>query len=126
MVTRKNKGIIFTGLTVGAVAAYFIADRDFDNKYDKYNNILSQYDSLTSVSERQALYPSLLDAHKIAYDAEDLRMITLGTVAGIWALNVIDALFFFPDNRGRIVVKELTLQPDLNYERPGLKLSYNF
>jgi len=122
---QSKKGMVFTTLTVGAVAAYLIADNNFNDKHDDFKTVLGEYDQLSSVSERQQMYPSLVAAQDKAYDAETIKQITVGTIAGVWALNVIDALFFFPENEGRVVVKNLTIQPDLK-NKTGLKLTWNF
>lgn len=126
---QKTKGYLFTGLAATAVLAYMIADNDFDDKYDYYKRLDREYDSLSSagtIGSLQSLYPTLVDAQEEAYDAENVRRLTIGTVIGIWALNVIDAMFFFPEEKGTFSVKGLTIQPSVDPDKTGLTLAWKF
>ena len=123
---QRFKGNLFTILSLGSVVAYFVADNDFDDKYDEYKDILGRYDNLTTIAERQSLYPSLIEAQKNAYDAENIRRVMIGAVVGIWGLNLLDALFFFPENRGTISIKNLSLRPGYDGKTSKIQLSMNF
>lgn len=127
---QKTKGLVFHLLAAGSVAAYLITDHDFDNKYERFRDREAAYDSAFaaggSYADLQRMHEDLLDAQDRAYDAEDIRRISIGAVAGVWALGVIDALFFFPEERGTFTVKGLTVKPTADTESVGLTLSHNF
>lgn len=123
---QKLKGYAFTLLTASAVTAYFIADNDFNDKRDYFNEIKSRYDSLNThgnIEQLRSLYPLLVKAQDDAYDAENVRRITIGTVIGAWGLNVLDALFFFPEEKSTFSVKGLTVTPSADLTNVGLKVS---
>ncbi len=42
------------------------------------------------------LEQQLREDQQDAYDAENVRRVTIGAVAGVWALNLLDILLFFP------------------------------
>ncbi len=126
---RKTKGWAFTILTVAAGVAYLYADDEFDYRFDDLKKFEREYDSLKvsgSVDELQEVYPSLVRAQEKAYDAENVRRIVIGAGIGIWALNVIDAIFFFPEEKGTFTVKGLTLAPSADTENVGLSISMKF
>lgn len=123
---KKFKGYLFTVLSLGAAASYLIADNKFDDKFDTFNRLTREYDDLTVLSEKQSFYPRLVSAQQDAYDAEDVRRITVGTVIGIWSLNLLDALFFFPDNRTGVSIKTLSVNPLYKSEVSGIQISMKF
>ncbi|UCG62274.1 MAG: PEGA domain-containing protein [Candidatus Zixiibacteriota bacterium] len=126
---KKTKGFIFTALTVVAGVGYLFADDEYDYRYDEYVRLRDEFDSLSAagnVDDLRRIYPDLEVARKNAYDAETVRRITIGIGVGIWALNVIDALFFFPEQKGTFTVKGLSLTPSADTENVGLTLSMEF
>lgn len=123
---QKGKGFVFTALTIASVTAYFITDADFDDKYDIFNAKLKEYDKTTSSEQRRLLYDDLIKAQNDAYDAENYRRVAIGSAIGIWALNVVDALFFFPDKKDEFIVKDLSLTPKYDADVAGLQLTLKF
>ncbi|UCD64986.1 MAG: PEGA domain-containing protein [Candidatus Zixiibacteriota bacterium] len=126
---KKAKGWVFTILAAGAGVGYLFADDEFDFRYDEYQKILHEYDSLSvagNVEDLRRVQPLLMAAQDKAYDAENVRRIAIGVGVGIWALNVIDALFFFPEEKGTFTVKGLTLTPSADMENVALAVSLKF
>ncbi len=126
---KKAKGYIFTFLTLAAGAGYLAADDEFDDRYEDFVKIRDEYDSLAiagNVNDLRRVQPLLQAAQDKAHDAENIRRLTIGVGIGIWALNVIDALFFFPENKGTFTVKGLSLNPSANSDNLGLALSMKF
>ena len=126
---QKVKGYTYTVFQLLTVVGYLIADNDFDLKYDKFTKARQTYDSLSvhgNYQELQALYPYLIEKQNDAYDAENLRRITIGSVVGVYALSLIDALFFFPEEKGTFSIKNLALEPSTDFTQPGLTLTYSF
>jgi len=123
---QKVKGFIFTGASFLSVAAYWVAENWFRDQRNEWDLLRHTYDGPMSLAEKQRLWPKLVEAQADAYNAETNRRVHIGIVAGIWALNVIDAYFFFPEDRGTFSVKGLTLTPTIGGQGPGLTLARSF
>ena len=123
---QKTKGTFFTLLAVGAVSSFFIADAKFNDKEDNYNSRLNLYNSATQYNEKQILYEQLKAARQEAYDAETIRRITIGATIAVWSINLIDMVFFFPEERSSMVVNTIGFKPDLNQGGGQIVLSHRF
>lgn len=126
---QGTKGYLFGLMAVGSVVAYLIADDKFDEKYDTYLSRQREYDSLLvhgSIAEVRRLKSSLDAAQADAYDAENVRRFTIGTVIAVWGVNILDVLFFFPERRPIVSVKGITLRPTAEPKMVGLTLSKRF
>lgn len=126
---QNTKGLAFSVLALGSVAAFLIAEDNYSDNKDDYHRLLKQYDSVAThgtIGQLQALQPRLDEAQQDAYDAETFKQITLGGVIGVWALNVLDAYIFFPDRRESFNVKGFTLAPDADLNHVGLSLTKSF
>jgi PEGA domain/Family of unknown function (DUF5683) len=121
-VDQDRKGLVFTLLAAGTVAIYLKADGDFDDKRQTYDEVLSSYNKATSISEQRRLKELVAVAHSDAYEAEQDRRVAIGTVAVAWGLNILDAIVFFPENRGSFSVKTFSYTP----QSDGVTLGLNF
>ncbi len=126
---QTGKAIVMVTLAVGTGTAYFIADHRFDSRYDTYNARLHEYDSLAANGtqpELEAAWDRLVSAQDKAYDAENTRRATIGAMIGAWAINMLDVLFFFPEERGTFSIKGLAIEPNASMDQVGVTLSTNF
>ena len=123
---HKTKGIAFMMLAAGSAASYFIADNRFDDKRKTYDDYLARYNRVTDYAEKQSLYPLLKSARKDAYDAENVRRITIGATIAVWSLSFLDALLFFPEQKSSILVDQVSLEPDLQNGGGQITLSWDF
>ncbi len=123
---RTGKGLIFTILAAGATGYYFMTDNDFSEKLDDYDRVNFQYNHATTETEKTSLYSLLGKTKQEAYDAENKRAIAIGGMIGIWGINLIDALFFFPKKNGDGPVKSLTIKPDPEQGGAQIVFSYRF
>ena len=123
---RKTKALAFAMFSAGSAVAVLIADRTFDDEYDIYQTRLREYDAATTDEEQTRLHPGLITAQNDAYDAENIRRITMGVAIGIWGLNLLDALVLFPNHQSGIRVKGLTLAPTADFQQVGLSLVTRF
>jgi hypothetical protein len=126
---QKTKGYLFGALAVGSVLAYLIADDEFDYRYDLYINKLNKYDSLMTsgnIDELSRLKTELDKAQDDAYDAENVRRATIGTVVAVWGINLLDILFFYPEQRATFSIKGLAISPSADSDLVGLTLSKRF
>ncbi|MBD3258818.1 PEGA domain-containing protein [candidate division GN15 bacterium] len=127
---QKTKSFTFSMLFAGAVAGYFILDNRFQNKEDDYNLRLTEYDNAVTsgatFDELERRREALLRAQEEAFDAEDHRRIAIGAVAGVWALNVLDALLFSPTQPSTFTVKGISVGPTADTQSFGLKFTHTF
>ncbi|MDH3891477.1 MAG: DUF5683 domain-containing protein [candidate division Zixibacteria bacterium] len=123
---RPTKAFAFALMSAGSAVAVWLADRSFDDEYEIYQTRLREYDAATTDMEQARLHPGLISAQNDAYDAENLRRITMGVAIGVWGLNLLDAFVLFPDHHAGIRVKGLTLTPTADLNQVGLSLVTKF
>ncbi len=123
---QKFKGALFFLLTAGGVAAYLIADNDFDDKRDRYDRLYDEYKSADVYEDKQRLYQTMLNARKDAYDAENTRRITIGATIAAWGISLLDTLLFFPEERGSFLVDQISIKPDPELDGVKIVLSSQF
>jgi hypothetical protein len=126
---RKAKGNIFTILTIGAAATFAYAELDYQDKKDEFELKQTEYDEIISngtIEELNDFYPGFVISRDDAYDAETFRRASFVTLAGVYAINLIDILFFFPDDRDAISIKGLSVSPQISPDTHGMKLSVKF
>jgi len=123
---QNGKGFFFLIMTAAAGIAAYATHDEFQYRRDLYDETAVRYNQASTVAEKNAIYPEL-QARKIdAYDAETERMIALYTIAGIWGLNLVDALFFFPDFTDGQIVEGISLTPNENFDGARIMVSYSF
>jgi hypothetical protein len=127
---QKTKGFAFTLLAAGSVATYLITNKHFHDKYDLFVSRRDAFDAAVasgaSYTQLQALQQSMADAQRTAYDAENVRRFSIGAVIGVWGLNLLDALLFFPEDRGTFIVKGVSIAPSAKNGSYGVLLSKGF
>jgi hypothetical protein len=127
---QKTKGFTFGLMFAGAVTFFAIADHDLTNKENDFESRLRDFDDArangASYFELSRLHSEMAGAQKRAYDAEDVRRISIGVVAGVWGLNVLDALLFTPTDRATFSVKGLTVGPSTDMQSVSVTLTKAF
>lgn len=123
---QKTKGFVFALLALGTIGYYFRTDSDFNDDNDRYESMLRDYNATGSFEEKERLYPLLQDARKVAYDSENKRRIAIGAAIAAWGINLIDILFFFPEERGSTLINSISLQPDINSGGATVALTHRF
>jgi hypothetical protein len=127
---QKTKGFLLHLMAVGAVTAFVITDHSFNDKVDRFETLQTQFDSALTAGagneEMQSRWSGLYDAQKKAYDAENARRISIGSVAAVWALGVLDAIFFTPEEKATFSVKGVALEPAVDTKSFGLRLTKSF
>ncbi|HWR81920.1 MAG TPA: PEGA domain-containing protein [Candidatus Deferrimicrobium sp.] len=128
-VGQRTKAYVLGALAVGSVAAFLIADKNFDDKYDVFLQKRDEYDSVSTagtVAELRRLKPGLDRAQEDAYDAENSRRITIGAAIAVWGVNLLDVVLFYPDERATVSVKGLSVRPSAAPGLFGVTLSKGF
>jgi hypothetical protein len=127
---RRTKGFVFSVLFFGAGLTLLDSENKFQDREDAYLARLSEYDAAlargASIDELTRYHAALVDAQQRAYDAEDNRRIAAGVVAGIWGLNVLDALLFAPKDRATFSIKGISMAPSADAQGVRLTLSRAF
>ncbi|MCP4703844.1 MAG: PEGA domain-containing protein [candidate division Zixibacteria bacterium] len=123
---RKGKGFIFSLLAVGAAGYFLITDNDFSEKLDDYERVLSQYNNAGTEVDKATFYSLMSNAKQKAYDAENKRAIAIGSIIGVWGLNIIDALFFFPNQKNNEAINSLSIKPDIDHGGAQFVFSHRF
>ncbi len=127
---QKAKGFTFSLLFAGAVAAYFVADHNFDIKEERFSSRLAEYDAAVEqgagLTELESRLSALNIAQEDAFDAEDIRRISVGGVVAVWGVNILDALLFSPKERATVTVEGLAISPKADSQGIGLTISRAF
>lgn len=127
---RKTKSLLFGAAFTGAVISYLYLNDEFKTKKNEYFRLRSEYD--VAVAGGGAIdiladkHRAMIKAQQVTYDAENDRRVTIALTAGIWGLNVLDALLFSPGERATFSVKGLTVAPSTSSSRAGLTFSMAF
>mgnify|MGYP000954097301 CR=1 FL=1 len=126
------KATAFFAAAVGSGLAFLWADNKFDDKRAILNERQREFDRLNdpgsgaTQNEIQAAWELQQDARSEARDAEDVRRVTIGLAAGVWVLNMIDVLFFFPDEENTFSIKGVSVTPGAVNGGVGVTLSTAF
>ncbi|MBI5267332.1 MAG: PEGA domain-containing protein [candidate division Zixibacteria bacterium] len=127
---QKTKGFLLQLMAAGAVTAFLVTDHDFNNKFDRFESLQAEYDSALTAGagygEMQSRWNGLYDAQKKAYDAENARRISIGSVVAVWTIGVLDALLFTPEEKATFSVKGVALEPASGSKTFGLRLTKSF
>jgi len=127
---QSSKGYVFHLLAVTTITGFLLVNDHFNEKLDVHQAFSDEYDRAVARQSNPgdlAPYANRLNkAREEAYDAENLRRISIGAVAGVWLVSVVDAIFFFPEDRGAFSIKGLSLAPELQIDKVGMTLSCNF
>ena len=126
---KNRRGNLLTAAAIVSAAGYFWIDREFDKKYERYEEYLKQYDDIASsgtLEELRAFQPVLEEAQQDAYDYENVRRAASGAVIGVWAINMIDILFFSAPQGGTFTIKGVAVTPSSIEGNPGITLSGSF
>ena len=127
---QQGKGWLLNLLAAGGVAAYFVVDHHFDQQYNDFVNARDRFDAAVDKGagrdELESLLAELNEEQEEAFDAEDIRRITIGGVVGIWGLAVLDAFVFFPYQHSTVSLRPVTMPSSNNNMTPGLQLTLRF
>ncbi|HOP08259.1 MAG TPA: PEGA domain-containing protein [candidate division Zixibacteria bacterium] len=123
---HKTRGQSYFILSTASVVTFFLVEDWFQSKHDTYQDIRAKYKASRTVHEQQFWYGHLVTTQKDAYDAENVRRVTIGLVAGIYSISLLDALLFPEPAAGEQPAKRLSLKPVISSDRTGVKLAFRF
>jgi hypothetical protein len=90
-------GMYLIGAFISAGGLY-LADRKYQDKRADYDIASQRYADARSITEQLQRKVELDAAQRVAYKAENDRRTVFYINVGVWALNFLDAIIFFPDN----------------------------
>ena len=123
---EKSRGAIFGVATLASGIGLIIAEREFQDKKDAYDDVYELFQEERSIEIKRLLENAVDRAREEAYDAEKTRNIVLGIGAAVWAYNLIDVLFFFPDKRYESYVPRVSFDTNEDFSRLDLSLNFSF
>jgi hypothetical protein len=123
---NSTKATLLTvGIAASAISYYFVKT-DYDDKVEIYNEKKAARDNAIHWSDIGQLDRELYEAQKAADDAEDwVNIMTVATV-GIYAFNLLDSYFLFPDISRFTEYKALTVKPDVSQDMISFTLAMEF
>jgi len=126
---RKFTGSLFLGATASALVVFAKNEQRYRNAQTDYKNAASLYNLPgASFEERSQAYLQVQNALKKLDDRENARNISLYVAGGIWLLNILESVLFFPDNAKKIDVFQkmsLNVMPDKSGLRLGMQYHVN-
>ncbi|MBD3384802.1 PEGA domain-containing protein [candidate division KSB1 bacterium] len=109
---QDTKSKIFLLSEIVALAGLSLSQLNYRNKLDDFNQAKSDYDQMSlSYLEERAAWNHWQNNHAQLEDAYQTRNILLITSLAIYALNIFDSLFFYPEIRKEI--EFIKFQPPL-------------
>lgn len=108
-------GLYMMGAAISAAGLYF-ADKNYQDKRADFDIAAQAYAEARSAEQAILLKPVKDTAQRVAYKAEDDRRTVFYIGVGIWTLNVLDAVLFFPDNK--------VILPSVSASDGGVMLNY--
>jgi hypothetical protein len=125
---QNLKGKVFLSLQVATLLSVGYAQYTYNQRFDDYNKGLQRYDlSSKYVSVEQQAWADVTEAHKKLDDAYQLRQTLLYAAAAVYAVNVIDAILFFPKNLRQIEILGFPMsKPAISSNRGMITLSWAF
>lgn len=127
----KEKAFVLNIGTVGFAIGTVLADSDFRQKRDDYNQAIVDLSNASTYDDVSRLRSLVIDKNREAYDAETRRNALVIITAGLWAYNILDAVIFFPDKKlyfhqSGIPVQGASIGPVFDGNKIGLGLTASF
>lgn len=123
---EKARGIFFGLAALGSGLVTLIAEEDFRDKKESYEDLLNEFNEERSIEVRKQMEETINLAREEAYDAETLRNISFGILAAVWTYNLVDAVIFFPNKRYESYAPRVSLNTGDDLSSVGLNLSFKF
>jgi len=125
---QNLKGKIYFTLQLTSLLSLGLTHIHYDNCLKNYDEQLSKYQiaSKSSALESQA-WREVTSAHTLLEDAHKYRMISVYTAIGVYALNLLDITFFYPNDLREMNIFGLSLSNfGVHNESGKVVLSYSF
>jgi hypothetical protein len=124
---RKFKGGVFLALQITSLLSLGISHLYYTDCLDDYNHELTRYGRLSkSYTSEPSAWEDVSAAYSRLDEAYDYRRIFIYSSIAVYLLNVLDSLFFFPDDLRQFEIIGITT-PDAAGSNTGVNflLSYS-
>jgi hypothetical protein len=119
----NKRGLLFTGLALGAGVGTLVTVLDYKSDYDDAQDARDDYLRVrTNYEQAQAAYDKWQSAYETANDSYDRRQRSLVIAAAVWALNLLDAVLL-PPRPGSSQNPDVTR---IGYDQSRLELQVSF
>lgn len=122
---RPGRGVLMFLGAIASSGGYLLIREDFQSKENDLAIAKRNYSRASSWAELVRTDAVLRDAQDQANKAEDRLNIAMGIAVGVYALNVLDCLLFFPNYDGDGNQK-LTIRPEFDGAMAGLSVAKQF
>lgn len=122
----KGRGLLFTGLAIGASVGTLVTQLDYSSDLDDANRAKQDYQRVSNNFEQaSAAYDKWQAAYRRADDSYDRRQRSLAITAAVWALNFLDALFL-PPGPGDARREKTPLTNHIGFNDSKIELKFSF
>ncbi len=120
---QRGRSLLMGATVIGLGIGTVMVHDDYRQKRDDYRRALLELDNASTAEDAVRLRTLAYDYHKQAYDAETTRNTFLALFLGVWAYNVFDNIFFFPE---RSLSASPFIQAGFSGDEPRIALSLAF
>jgi len=107
---EKTRSAIWglAALSSGVVAAVY--ESRYRSREDDWKDGMERFNRAETVGDKERLKEEVISLQRRAYDAETDRRRAWSIVIGVWVVNMLDALVFFPEEN-KFAAMPLTVEP---------------
>ena len=122
----KGRGLLFTGLAIGAGVGTLVTQLDYSSDLDDANRTKQDYQRVSNNFEQaRAAYDKWQAAYRRADESYDRRQRSLMITAAVWAVNFLDALFL-PPGPGENERTKTPLTNHIGFNDSRIELKFSF
>ncbi len=123
---QKTKGKAFLTLQVAALVSAGFAQSNYNRRVEDYNHSVDEYQRLSrSFATEPEAWNDVSRAHNELDNARHFRQVLFFSAVAVYAANVLDAFFLFPDNLLQIEILGLPLaKPEISFNGNKITLSW--
>ncbi len=125
---RRTSGTFFVGATLAAFGMVAIQEKEYRSALNEYNRALANFQQENgSYEDQKRAFEELQSSISLVENRRDARNLSLYVVGGVWLLNVLESVFFFPDFASQIeFFQNFSLKPTATNKGVGLAVKYKF
>ncbi|MDQ7065662.1 MAG: DUF5683 domain-containing protein [candidate division KSB1 bacterium] len=126
--SRKTSGTLFLTATMAALVMVAADQNQYQKALNQYDQALVRFQrESNSFEEQKAAFDDLQRAITNVENKRNQRNISAAVVAGIWLLNALESVLFFPDFSSQIeFFNNFSAKAELREDNLALVLRYRF
>ncbi|RMF58105.1 MAG: PEGA domain-containing protein [Calditrichaeota bacterium] len=125
---RRGAGTFFVGATLAAFGMLAVQERQYRSAINEYDRALATFQQENgSYADQKRAFDALQDAIAKVENQRDARNLSLYAAGGIWLLNVLESVLFFPDFTSQVeFFQNFSVKPTTSDKGVGLAVKYQF